>query len=184
MTVVNKITKIVAKILEIVHWVGAGLLVAVAICAGAAPQWLRTFMDTDAVKWDSEVSVYGLEVRLANTAGELDRTALLLFAIGGAILFVLVAMIFRNLYLIIKKSAGSTPFQKDNVRMLREIGIFSMAIPVVGLIMAILIRLIVGLDGSETVVSLNGFVTGIIVLSLTQVFAYGASLEKDVDGLL
>ena len=68
--------------------------------------------------------------------------------------------------------------------MLREIGIFSISIPVVGLIMSIIIRLIVGVEAAETSVNLSGFIMGIIVLCLTQYFTHGADIEKDVDGLV
>ena len=180
----NKVVKIVAKILEIVHWVGAGLMAAVAICSAAATQWLGHFIDLNALENEAEASVYGFEVALINSAGEINKSTLLLFAIGSVIIFALVAMIFRNIYLIIKKSEGGSPFQKDNIRMLREIGIFSIAIPVIGLIMSTIIRLVAGVDAIETSVKLDGFVMGIIVLCLTQFFVYGAELEKDVDGLL
>ena len=113
-----------------------------------------------------------------------DTKTFVLFAIGAVIIFSLVAMIFRNLYLIIKKSEGTTPFQKDNVRMMREIGIFSIGIPVIGLIMNIIARLVLGPEAAEMSNSMEGFVMGIIVLCLTQFFAHGVELEKDVDGLL
>lgn len=180
---VNTVTKIFAKILEVAHWVATGLMAATAICSAAAPQWLGNLMDLDFVGAES-ITAYGFEIALANSAGELNLKALRLFAIGGIFLFALVAMIFRNIYLIIKKSEGSTPFQKDNIRMVREIGIFSIAIPVVGLILSTIARLVLGVDAAELSVNMSGFVMGIIVLSLTQVFAYGAKLEKDVDGLL
>lgn len=180
---VNTVAKIFAKILEIAHWVATGFMVAIAICSQAAPQWLGHLMDLDSLP-SGPVSVYGFEVTLTNAAGEIDMRALLLLAIGGILLFFLMAMIFRNIYLILKKSEGTTPFQKDNIRMVREIGIFSIAIPVVGLIMSVITRLVLGVDATETSVNLTGFIMGIIVLSLTQVFAYGVELEKDVDGLL
>lgn len=184
MKTVNKIVKIVAKILEIAHWVGAALLTAAAICTAAAPQALGFFVNMSAVEKQGEISSYGFEVSLLNAAGEVNMTTLRMFAIGAILIFILVAMIFRNIYLIIKKSENTTPFQKDNVRMVREIGIFSIAIPVIALIMSIIIRLVVGVEAIETSVNLDGFVMGLIILSLTQVFAYGADLEKDVDGLL
>lgn len=99
-------------------------------------------------------------------------------------LFSFMAMIFRNLYLIFKKSENSTPFQPDNVRMFREIGIFSISLPTVGLVMSGIIGLAVGFDVAHVSVSTNGFIMGIIVLCLTQFFAHGVELEKDVDGLL
>ena len=180
----NKVVKIIARVFEISHWVAAGLMVAVAICSTAASQWLGYFIDMNDLRQEAEASVYGFEVAIANSAGEVNKTTLLLFAIGSVVIYALVAMIFRNIYLIIKKSESETPFNKDNIRMLREIGIFSIAIPVIGLIMSTIIRLVVGVDVTETSVNMYGLVMGIIVLCVTQFFAYGAKLEQDVDGLL
>ena len=180
----NKCVKIITKILEVFHWVGAGLMVGVAVCSAVAPQWLGRFMDVDGLEAEGEISVYGFEATVANAAGEINTTTLLLFAIGAVILFCLVAMISRNVYLMVKRSETESPFNKDNVRMLKEIGIFSIAIPVVGLIMSIIIRLVVGVDAVELSVNMYGLVMGLIVLCLTQFFAYGEELEKDVDGLL
>ena len=181
MKVVNKITKVVAKILEVCHWVGAALMVAVAICAGVGSKdALKHFADVGSLDGET-ISAYGFEVSLVN------MKALMMFAIGAVIIFILVAMIFRNIYLIMKKSEGTTPFQKDNVRMVREIGIFSIAIPVVGFIMTVITRLVLGvdvIDAFDTSVNYSGFVTGIIMLSLSQIFAYGVKLEEDVDGIV
>lgn len=180
---INKITKVVSKVMEISHWVAAGFMAATAICAAAAPKWIGRFVDTEGVKTGTS-SVYGFETVLFNSDGALNMKALLMFSIGAMFICALMAMVFRNIYLIIKKSASSTPFNKDNVRMIREIGVFSIAVPIVGLIMSVITRLVLGADAAEISVNLSGFVTGIVVLSLTQVFAYGAELEKDVDGLL
>lgn len=180
---INVITKVLTKILEVGHWVAVGLMAAVAICCIAAPDWIKYFMDTAALAKEAEISVYGFE--LAAAAGEeIPVKALCLFAVGSVSIFSFMAMVFRNLYLIIKKSEGSTPFQPDNVRMFREIGIFSISIPVVGLIMSLIIRLVMGPDIVELSVKPDGFIMGIIVLCLTQLFARGVQLEKDVDGLL
>lgn len=81
-------------------------------------------------------------------------------------------------------TVNSTPFQPDNVRMFREFGIFSISLPTVGLVMSGIIGLAVGFDVAQVSVSTNGFIMGIIVLCLTQFFAHGVELEKDVDGLL
>lgn len=182
MNAVNKITKIVARILEVVHWVGAGFMAALAFCSAFTYQWVGYIADLESVS--AGIRIYGFEILLTDAAGEVNRKALLLLAICGLILFALMAMVFRNVYLIMKKSEGTTPFQKDNIRMLREIGIFAIAVPVVSFIMSVISRLVVGVDVTEASVDLSGFVMGVIVLSLTQFFAYGAQLEKDVDGLL
>ena len=100
------------------------------------------------------------------------------------IILLLMAMVFRNLRLIITKSEGTTPFQADNVRMLKEIGIFSLAVPIIGFIMGLVIQLVLGFEAVEISNSMGGFVFGILALFLTQVFARGIQLENDTDGLL
>ena len=50
--------------------------------------------------------------------------------------------------------------------------------------MSVVIRLVLGVDTVETSVAFDGFVMGLIVLCLTQFFAHGVELEKDVNGLL
>ena len=178
----NKAVKIISKVFEIIHWIGAALMAVTAIFSVPITQWLENIINLNNL--ESEVSAYGFEVSLVNSYGTINTATLALFAISSVIIYALVAMIFRNIYLIIKKSESDTPFNKDNIRMTREIGIFSIAIPVIGLIMSTILRLVVGVDVIETSVNLSGFVMGIIVLCLTQFFAYGAELEKDVDGLL
>ena len=179
-----KAAKIITRILEIAHWVAVGLMAAAGVCAVAAPEWLKYFIDTKALSKNAEISAYGFEVTAADSSGVINTTTLALFSIGVVIIFALMAMVFRNLYLIIKKSEGTTPFQKDNIRMLKEIGIFSIAVPVIGLIMCIIIRVVVGADAVEISVDQSGIIMGIVVLCLTQFFIHGAELEKDVDGLL
>ena len=172
------------KILEIANWVAAGLMAATAICSRFASQWLRYLTDVCELENPLEISVYGFEVANMNTARVETLTVLFLFSISAVIIFSLLAMIFRNVHLIMKKSENTTPFQKDNIRMLKEIGIFSISIPIVGLVMSVIIRLVCGIDAVETSVSFDGVTMGLVVLCLTQVFAHGLELEQDVDGLL
>jgi len=94
------------------------------------------------------------------------------------------AMMFRNLYLIFRNSENASPFQADNIRMLKEIGIFSIAVPAVGMIIGAVIRLAAGPDAAEVSINLSGILMGIIVLCLTQYFIRGIELEKDMEGLV
>lgn len=132
----------------------------------------------------ANIEVYGFEVNAPVVNGNVDMTTFFLFGIVAVIILVLIAMVFRNMHLIFKKSENGTPFQKDNVRMLKEIGVFSIAVPIVGLIMSAIIRLVVGIEATEASANMSGIFMGIIVLCLTQYFVYGTELEKDVDGLL
>lgn len=179
------IGKIVTKIAEVFHWVGTVLMFAATVCSLAKPEWVKYFVGIDAKECcGAELNVYGFEIVAQVKNGNVDMKSLFLFGIGAVIILLLMAMVFRNLYLIIKKSEGSTPFQADNIRMLKEIGIFSISIPIVGLVMSVICRLVLGVDAVETSVNFYGFFMGIVVLCLTQFFIHGAELEKDVDGLL
>ena len=182
---INKLGKIIAKILEVFHWVGAILMTAAAVCSAAAPDWVKYFVGFDAKECcGADLEVYGFEVNAPVIDGAVDMKAFLIFSIGAIIILAVMAMVFRNLHLIFKKSENATPFQKDNIRMMREIGIFSIAVPVIGFIMSIVVRLITGVETAEISINTSGIFMGIIVLCLTQFFVHGADLEKDVDGLL
>ena len=182
---INKLAKVVTKVVEIFHWVAVALMAAATVCSVAAPSWVGYFVGFDAKECcGANLSIYGFEINAVVTDGKVHMTAFLLFGIGAILILALMAMIFRNLNLIIKKSEGTTPFQADNVRMFREIGIFSIAVPVVGLIMSIITRLVLGADAAEVSNSLEGLVIGIVVLCITQFFAHGIEIEKDVDGLV
>ena len=180
----SKISIVLTKIMEITHWVAAALMIAAAVCTAAAPQMVDKLISFDATEQEVEISTYGFEVTVPVVNGVADMKTVRLYAIGAVMILSLMAMVFRNLYLILKKSANNTPFQEDNVRMLREIGYFSIAIPIISLIMGAIIRAVIGMEVAELSVRVDGFVMGIIVLSLTQLFAHGITLEKDVDGLL
>ena len=181
----NKFGKVITKILEVFHWVGAVLMTAATVCSMAAPGWVKYFVGFDAKDCcGADLEVYGFEVNAPVTDGNTDMLTFMLFGIGAVIILAVMAMVFRNLHLIFKKSENATPFQKDNVRMMREIGIFSIAVPVIGFIMSIIIRLVTGVETAEISIDTAGIFMGIIVLCLTQFFVHGTELEKDVDGLL
>lgn len=185
MSKIPVITKIVARIIEVAHWVGAALLTAGVICSAAAPQFVRFFvnLDTAGREW-VDLNIYGFEVTAHCSNGVVDGTAFRIFGICGIILLCLMAMVFRNLFLILKRTENSTPFQKDNVRMLREIGIFFISIPVVSLVASLIARLALGADAAELSVNMAGVFMGFVMLCLTDVFSRGMELEKDVDGLV
>ena len=181
----NKLGKVITKILEVFHWVGAVLMTAATVCSMIAPDWVKYFVGFDAKDCcGADLEVYGFEVNAPVTDGNTNMLTFMLFGIGAIIILVVMAMVFRNLHLIFKKSENATPFQKDNVRMMREIGFFSIAVPVIGFIMSVIIRLVTGVETAELSIDTAGIFMGIIVLCLTQFFVHGTELENDVDGLL
>ena len=182
---ISKLAKIVTKVLEVFHWVGASLMAVATVCSVVAPQYVGYFVGFDAKECcGAELAVYGFEVIADVTNGNVDMTLFMMFGIGAVIILVMMAMVFRNLNLIFKSAENTTPFQKDNIRMMKKIGMFSIVVPIVGLIMSVIIRVAIGVDSVETSVDMSGIFMGIVVLCLTQYFIYGDELEQDVDGLL
>jgi len=182
---IANMAKVVTKVVEIFHWVAVALMTVATVCSVAAPSWIKYFVSFDAKECcGANLAIYGLEINAKVTDGNVDMTAFLMFGIGAILILALMAMIFRNLNLIIKNSEGTTPFQPDNVRMFHEVGIFSIAVPIVGLIMSIIVRLVLGAEAAEVSNNFSGLVIGIVVLCMTQFFAHGIELEKEVDGLL
>ena len=181
----NKLGKVLTKIIEVFQWVGVALMLAAIICSIAAPNLVGYFVGFDAKECcGANLEVYGFEVNAPVVDGKIDTTTFVVFGICSMIILSLVAMVFRNLNQIFKKSENSTPFQKDNVRLIREIGIFTIAIPVIGLFVSIIARLVTGSEVAEISIDMSGILMGIIVLCLSQFFAHGVALENDVDGLL
>ena len=177
-----KVGKSLTKILEIFHWVGAAILCAATVCALAAPALVDNLIRVTPIEgYGAPIQVYGFEMILPAENG---MTALFLFGIGGTAILVLVSMIFHDLHRMLKNAETETPFQKDTLRMMKQIGAFSMAVPLVGLVMSVVTRGVMGADAIEMSVNLEGFCVGVIILSLTQFFIHGAELEEDVEGLL
>lgn len=182
----NKLAMAVAKVLEVLHWVGTALMAAALVVYFIREDWLDLFAELEGGLF----SIRGYSVNIWSETGVLLRPVFVPAMIAGILVLGLSAMIFRNIYLIFKTSAGktkfsegATPFQKNNVRMVREIGIFSIAIPVVETICDVIARAAANADLSSNV-SLVGVVLGIAMLCLSQFFAYGVELQAEADGLV
>ena len=182
---IHKLGTVIAKILEVFHWVGTALMAAATVCSVIAPQWVGKFVAVDGKECcGANLEVYGFEINAPMTAGQVDGTHFLLFGIGASLILAVMAMVFRNLYRVLKLSEDATPFQKETVRLLRAIGVLVLAVPVIGFLMSIVVRLVTGAETAEIALDLGGVFMGIVVLIHTRWFVRGAELENDVDGLL
>lgn len=187
----NTFALTISKALEILHWVGTASFLAVFVLSLAAGSWLSAML-AQFLPADGILAVAGFELSVLSPEGTVSGGAVTLFSVGAVLILSLMAMVFRNVYLILKTadgktwfSQGGTPFQKNITRMVREIGIFYLSIPVIGLVLSTAARLVLGPDIAEVGgIDIQGFVTGILLLCLSQFFAYGTQLQKDVDGLL
>lgn len=187
-------TQVVAKILEVLHWVAVGFM-AVLFVLSFTSHDLLSGMVVQTSAHDVELSAYRYAIVVIGGDGQLDDLAVRMFSLGAIPVFSLMAMVFRNVCLILKTmqgktwfSQGETPFQNDVTRMVREIGIFLLSVVGVQLVLSAASVLVLGACGSTDVVesslNLEMLVLGLLMLCLSSAFSQGESLQKDVDGLI
>lgn len=177
---INKLVLVLSKVIEVLHWFAVA---AMGLLLGGAlfrPELAEELWKEGRI---ADAEVYGFSMAGAGK-GYPGLWPVVLGIAAGVVILSLMAMVFRNAHLILKKSGQSTPFQPDIIRMLREIGIFYLSIPLIGLAISTLVRLLAGVDGVELSVDLGSAMTGLLVLCLTQFFAHGMELERDLDGLM
>ncbi len=184
----TKIATVFTKLFEVLYNVGAIAMTVAFVLVLLDPVVNTTVWGTVPME---ELRVQGFSMRITGPDGSTDPKALAVFLLGGALILELMAWVFRNANLILrttqgltKFSVGKTPFQKDNVRMMREIGIFFISIAVVEFIFSSIAVFIVGPELAEVSADMGGFIVGVLMLCLSQVFALGQKMQEDVDGLV
>lgn len=185
----NKITKWVSKFFEILFFLSSITMIVATVFSFTKTQSFGNFLLKQV--GNGTISTNGFEIMIQDSNGNLIPGAIRIFCFAGIFTMLCMTMIFRNIYLIFKTcegktwfSKGKTPFQKDIVRMVREIGIFSIFIPLIGFLMSLIARLIRGVESSETSVQIIGIVMGLAMLCFSQIFSYGMKLEEEVEGLV
>lgn len=187
----TKVVTVLAKVLEVFAWVGSALVAASLIAIAIGKSDLLPLFSN--IRSEAELTLGGFSIDVSTLSQAQIIRAYVVFFITLLIVFLIMAMVFRNIYLIFKTaegktkfSRGATPFQPDIVRMVREIGIFCLAVPVLEIIMSIIARLVIGFEGGEIAVTIDvtAVFFGLVVLCLSQFFAYGAMLQKETEGLV
>lgn len=174
-----------ARILEILHWMAAALMVVLLIVTFAQRDMIASLLAQGAAEYGPELSVYGFRMELtALGVGVPSLAAFRVFLVCAAVTLSLMAMVFRNVYQILRNTRVGTPFSPDNIRLLREIGIFCLSQPLAGLVTTTIVPLFAGRDTVEAGINIDSFIIGVLALCLTRVFARGMELERDTEGLL
>lgn len=186
----SKVVSVISKFLEIACFVTALLYATFFVLNFALPSFTDKIVIFFASETGGELNVNGFDIR-ALKDGVITRSAVVAFSLAGLFSMLCKTMIFRNLYLIIKTSAGKTwfskgetPFQKDISRMVKEIGIFYIMIPVLETVISAIFRPIIGMESAEISVRMEGILTGLIIIVLSSIFVYGEKLENEVEGLV
>lgn len=174
---------IISRIAEIILWIGAFMMICGFACSFIDPSAITQPM-AEVIEGPTEIM--GLSIN--NGFG--DTAIIRWIMVYTFFSLTLYAMITRNIALISSRLAKSaqfdeehSPFNKDTVRMVREIGIFSILQCALSFLFSIALRTVSN-GVMETGASLNGLFLGIVVLYLSSIFAYGWKLQKDVNGLV
>lgn len=188
----NQAAAVVAKVAEMLYWacgfVVFAFLLGYVFHAKAVLELLvkaesgGVYFFTMLTNWDKVPEAFGPEHYLCFAV----------FLVMGVASCVLGAKVFRNVYLLFRTTAGKTsfslgptPFQPANVKLLREMGLLAFAVPVIEGLGYVVMACMVGPGVfAEAAFSVEFLVLGIVVLCLTQFFAYGVELQTDVEGLL
>ena len=182
---IPKIAKVVTKVVEIFHWVGTALMAAATVCALVNPARVKYFVSFEAKECcGAELEIYSFSIRAAVENGKVDMTAFVLFGIGATLILALMAAIFHELSAMISSAGEGTPFSEANAKRLYKVGFYSIFVPVVGMVMSVISRLVLGAEAAEISNGLDGLVVGLVVLCMTQFFCHGIKLENDVEGLV
>lgn len=102
----------------------------------------------------------------------------------GFIVTTLGSLIFGNIYKVFKNIENDmTPFTKENVKLIKNIGIYSIAAPFVETVIGIVMALVAKNNYFKTTIDVTAIFMGFVVLCLSQFFAHGVELEEEVEGL-
>ncbi len=180
----RKVTAVLAKIIEVCGWFGVAMMIIASVALTLGKNQIMSAYQSGYLT-AGNVTVTGT---INNTSDWMldvvGRGGAMLVFIPLAILCALTALIFRNVYRIFKASNVSSPFSADNVKRIRNIGIYTIALPIVKVVAAIICFAVMKSGDYTLSVELSEVVFGLVALCLSQYFAYGAELQNDVDGLL
>lgn len=190
MNKLNSVIKVLAKIFEVIHWVAAGLSAVALVLVSAFWGKLNDLVASGVIDVDKNLDMYALTVH-SEGAQMPSLAAVWVLALGAIATFVLMALILHYVYDIIKPltveqpdGTVATPFTETTVDKVKQIGYLTIAIPVISLVVTLFGTVLQDNGMLEISVDLSWILIGLIVLSLSQIFAHGVSLERDVEGLV
>lgn len=174
----RNITAVLAKIMEIISWVAVGgISIAIVVILALRDKILEVYFQENSYL---TFTASGFDFEKLSEANLIPSMVGLL--ITSIVLGVLTAFMFRSIHLIFTKTNTESPFTQSNVVLVKRIGYIAIAMPVVKLVANIILGLISRDIALE--IEFSEVLFGLVILCLSQYFSYGASLEKDVNGLL
>ncbi len=169
-----KAGKVITIVMEVIAIIGAALSLGMMVMAFINPQWLLE---------NGTFRVNGLDITKPLHLIKNPSLPMGIVFLSGAVAMSLAALMSHRMHGIIVETMAGRPFQPCTVKWMKQIGYCAVAVPLLGAVMSI-VAMLLSVDGLHATLDLSGLLTGVLVLCLTQVFAYGLELQKDVDELL
>ena len=178
-------TKTASRVLQIILIVAAVLCVACGVIVRiAVSDSLLDFVKQQVLEGNISVSEIGMSLEEFSKLGDV-RTVGVLGCLYGFICTTLGSLIFGNIYKVFKNiEKDMTPFTKENVRLIKNIGIYAIVSPFVGGVISIIMAIIFKSPNFKATIDVTTLFMGFVVLCLSQFFAHGVELEDEVNGLL
>ncbi len=167
----RSITTTLSKIAEIIAWLISGILAIFLIVFLAMKDKI-----TEVLQNSTDIDIF------VSTNDNNYIPAVVIIILSGIILSSLMALMFRNVNLVFKNTNTGSPFSLSNVKRVRQIGYLALSIPAIELITNLFLSIFT--NELNYTIDLNEIIFGLIILCLAQYFAYGTSLENDVNGLV
>ncbi len=178
----RNLTAVLSKIIEVIGLFCAGLLLVTSIVLVFTKDYVTEAYENGAMG-GGRITVNGVDSteQFMESVGKGTAAFELL---PYVVLLIFTALIFRNIYMVFRKKNTASPFSAENIKRIKNIGYLAVALPIAKMVMQLIITLLRGSTDIMLSVSLSECVCGLVALVLAQYFAYGAELERDVDGLL
>lgn len=180
----RKITAVLAKIIEVVGYCGTVICLIAAVGLTLGKTQIAEAYENSTIT-AGNITVQGTTNYSSDWVNSVIASGNAAYVfIPFAIMVFLTALIFRNVYQVFKASNTASPFSMENVKRIRNIGYYAIALPIVKVVSGVICFIVTKTGDGMFSVELSEVVFGLVALCLSQYFAYGAQLQKDVDGLL
>ena len=180
---IEKISLVCTKVCEALHWALAALLLFCLVMN--LPARLQEIPPEVTAEYAGQgFSLYGLDMTPVGPDGVLRWAGFYEIFLGVALICGMTALVFRLANQIIRQSREVSPFCPENRVRIKRLGLLAIAIPVVKVITSVAVSLTGNASGATMSLHLDQLSLGLAVLCLTQYFARGEALERDVEGLV
>ena len=171
----NKGALIICRVLAVFNWIAmaASLLGLIAVWTGITAEQLPLLHNLG-------VTVGGMNLSLNPAENHILPGTQAIVFIGGAALSLARALMFHGVsaVLLTARETG-TPFLPSVVKHLQQVGVLSIAQPLIVLVVGLLTA-----NHLRTELDFTSVVIGLMVLCLSQYFSQGVRLQQDVDGMV